>query len=45
MRPRDIKGRFTKSNSKNGSDLFGGISTPSPVNFENRYSGNNKGKA
>jgi len=47
MRPRDTKGRFIKSNSKTVSNIFGGITTPSPVNSENRYSGNNshKGKA
>jgi len=45
MRPRDIKDRFIKSNSKTVSDLFGGRSTPSPVNSGNRYSGNDKGKA
>ena len=45
MKPRDLKGRFIKSTPKTISDLFGGRSTPSPVNPEDRYSGNTKGKA
>lgn len=41
MRPTDTKGRYIKTNSKKNSNIFGRRITPSPVNFGNRYSGNN----
>ena len=47
MIPKDTKGRFIKTNSKTFYDIFGGRKTPSLVNSEHRYSGNNphRGKA